>query len=65
MIVILMAKCPDCKKDIHKPKKSWNYGQFKVQAYSCECGTDFRDYSKDGKHSFTLKHKKGKGFVKA
>lgn len=48
-----------------KPKKSWTYGLFKVQAYSCDCGTDFREYTKAGKHSFTLKLKKGKGFVKA
>ncbi|MGA2308182.1 MAG: hypothetical protein ABSG57_01370 [Candidatus Bathyarchaeia archaeon] len=48
-----------------KPRKSWNYGAFRVQAYSCECGTDFRDYSREGKHSFSLKLKKGKGYVKA
>jgi hypothetical protein len=60
-----MARCPDCKKENSKPKKTWNYGQFKVQAYSCECGTNFRDYAKEGKHSFSLKLKKGKGYVKA
>lgn len=60
-----MTKCPDCKKEISKPEKSWKYGQFKVEVFSCECGTQFRDYSKEGKHSFTLKAKKGKGFIKA
>ena len=65
IFVIYMAKCPSCKKESSKPKKSWNYGPFKVQAYSCECGTDFRDYSREGKHSFSLKLKKGKGYVKA
>jgi hypothetical protein len=60
-----MTKCPSCKKEIKKPKKAWNYGQFEVQAYSCECGTDFRDYCAKGKPAFTLKLKKGKGFVKA
>jgi hypothetical protein len=60
-----MAKCPNCKKELTKPKKSWTYGIFKVQAYLCDCGTDFREYSKAGKHSFTLKLKKGKGSVKA
>jgi hypothetical protein len=55
-----MAKCPNCKKDVPKAKKTWNYGPFKVQAFSCQCGMDFRDYSKKGKHSFSLKLKKGK-----
>ena len=59
-----MVKCPNCKKELSKPKKSWTYGQFAVQAYSCDCGTDFREYTKARKHSFTLKVKKGKGFIK-
>ena len=61
-----MVKCPNCKKEIAKPKKSWTYGSFKVQAYSCDnCCTDFREYTKAGKHSFTLRLKEGKGYVKA
>jgi len=61
-----MAKCPNCKKEMAKPNKTWEYGQFAVQAYSCNnCGTDFREYNKAGKHSLTLKLKKGKGFIKA
>jgi hypothetical protein len=60
-----MVKCPNCKKEHSKPRKTWKYGPFTVQAYSCDCGTDFREYTKAGKHSFTLKLKKGKGFVKA
>jgi len=60
-----MVECPNCKKELTKPKKSWSYGQFIVQAYSCNCGTRFREYTKDGKHSFTLKLEKGRGFVKA
>jgi len=61
-----MAKCPNCKKDLSKPEKTWTYGIFKVQAYSCDsCGMVFRDYSQAGKHVFTLRLKKGKGFVKA
>jgi hypothetical protein len=63
--VILMAKCPKCKKDNTKPDKAWKYGQFKVQAYACSCGTQYREYTKDGKHSFTLKRQQGKGYVKA
>lgn len=59
-----MAKCPNCKKEIAKPKKTWTYGQFEVQSYSCNCGTRFREYTKAGKHSFTLKVQKGKGFIK-
>jgi len=61
-----MAKCPNCKKEQNKPDKRWKYGQFTVQFYSCKnCGTNFRDYLKAGKHSFTLKLKKGKGYIKA
>lgn len=60
-----MIKCPNCGKEPAKPRKTWMYGQFKVQSFSCECGTKFRDYTKEGKHSFTLRFKKGKGFVKA
>jgi len=62
----IMAKCPNCKKEQNKPEKTWKYGQFTVQAYSCSsCGAQYRDYTKDGKHNFTLKLEKGKGFVKA
>jgi hypothetical protein len=60
-----MVKCPACKKEFDKAKKTWKYGNFKVEAFACECGTDFREYTLGGKHSFTLKHKKGKGYVKA
>ena len=59
-----MVKCPNCKKEVNAPEKTWVYGQFAVQAYSCDCGTKFREYTKDGKHSFMLKLRKGKGFVK-
>jgi len=65
-IWIIMTKCPNCRKDLAKPQKTWKYGQFTVQAYSCDnCHTDFREYTKEGKHSFTLKLKKGKGYIKA
>jgi hypothetical protein len=60
-----MVKCPNCKKEQNKPKKAWKYGLFTVHFYSCDCGTDFREYTKAGKHSFTLKLQKGKGFIKA
>lgn len=50
-----MVKCPDCVKEYHDFKKKWKYGKFDVEAYACECGTDFRTYKQDGKHSFTLK----------
>ena len=62
---IIMAKCPNCKKELTNPKKSWTYGFLKVRAYSCDCGTDFREYTRAGKYCFTLKLKKGYGFVKA
>jgi len=60
-----MTRCPGCKKELSKSKKTWQYGPFVVEAYECDCGTHFRDYSREGKHSFSLKLKKGKGYVKA
>jgi len=66
MLGIQMAECPNCKKEIAKPQKTWKYGQFTVQTYSCSnCNTQFREYTKAGKHSFTLELKKGKRFIKA
>ena len=62
-----MTKCPNCKKELTKPKKTWKWSQFTVQAYSCgNCGTDSREYFKAGKHTFTLKRtkKSGRRFVK-
>lgn len=72
-----MTKCPNCKKEVTKLKKSWTYGVFNVDAYRCDCGTKFREYtsihvivaptsenaSKLEKHSFTLKLEKH-GWVK-
>jgi transposase-like protein len=62
-----MAKCPDCKAEVGEPDKTWKYGVFTVNAYTCKkCQTQFREYfNKTGKHSFTLKLKKGKGYIKA
>jgi uncharacterized CHY-type Zn-finger protein len=60
-----MSKCPKCRQDLSKPNKTWKYGQFMVHAFLCgNCGTQFREYSKDGKHAFTLKLQEGKGYVK-
>jgi hypothetical protein len=53
-----LGKCPDCMKEYREYKKKWKYGPFEVEAFSCECGTDFREYRKSGKHSFTLKKAK-------
>jgi len=62
---IIMVKCPNCKKENPKPAKTWKYGQFTVQAYTCNnCKTQYREYTKNGKHSFTLKLQKGKGYIK-
>ncbi len=56
-----MPKCPDCMKEYKEYKKKWKYGKFDVEAYTCECGTDFREYSVNGKRSFTLrKTRKGR-----
>lgn len=58
-----MVKCPDCLRESKEIKK-WKYGQFDVEAYSCECGTDFRSYKKDGNESFKLKKSKDGRFRK-
>lgn len=60
-----MGKCPDCMKEYKQHKKKWKYASFDVEAYTCECGTDFREYTSKGKHSFTMKRKKGKRWEKA
>jgi len=61
-----MINCPNCKKEVAKPAKKWKYSRFVAEAYLCSsCGTKFNEYTKNGKHSFTLKLKKGKGYVKA
>jgi len=58
-------KCPKCKKEMAKPTKTWKYGLFNAQFYVCSCGTKFREYTREGKHSFTLKYEEGKGYRKA
>jgi hypothetical protein len=60
-----MVRCPNCGKNLNNPQKTWTYGVFKVDFYSCNCDTEFREYTRDGKHSFMLKLEKGKGYVKA
>jgi transposase-like protein len=62
-----MAKCPNCKTENPNPNKTWKYGIFTVKAYTCKnCQTQFREYyNQNGKHSFTLKLEKGKGYIKA
>jgi Zn ribbon nucleic-acid-binding protein len=61
-----MSKCPNCGNENAKPKKMWKYGQLDVQFFICSnCGTEYRDYVKEGKHSFKLKKQKGKGLIKA
>ena len=36
--------CPKCNKNL-EPKKSWDYWMFRVDAYFCDCGTRFREYT--------------------
>ena len=61
-----MAKCPGCGANVEKPYKSWRYGAFGVNAYTCgSCDLRFREYSREGKCIFMLKLEKGRGFVKA
>jgi hypothetical protein len=56
-----MIKCPDCMKEVSVLTKKWKYGSFDVEAYSCECGTDFRSYKNAGKEVFKLKKDKKDG----
>jgi len=61
-----MVKCPNCGAEIEKSDKTWKYGIFTVNAYTCKnCGTRFMDYTRNGESRFMLKLEKGKGFVKA
>jgi hypothetical protein len=61
-----MSKCPNCKKENAKPKKTWKYRLFDVQVFRLQqLQYRYNDYIKEGKHSFTLKKQKGKGYVKA
>jgi hypothetical protein len=61
-----MTTCPNCKNAVVKPVKEWKYGSFDVQAYSCpHCGFFFREYFREGRHSFTLQRYKGKGWIKS
>lgn len=69
-----MVKCPDCRSELTRPRKSWIYGVFRVEAYSCDCGTNFQEYTsihvivlpssgsapKLEKHSFILKWENGR-----
>jgi hypothetical protein len=53
--VVSLVKCPSCGRELSKTEKSWRYGHFDVEAFYCECGTKFREYSEKGKLIFTLK----------
>ena len=53
-----MVKCPDCMREVEEVKKKWKYSWFYVEAFSCECGTDFRSYKKNGIETFKLKKTK-------
>jgi hypothetical protein len=60
-----MGKCPNCMKEYREYKKKWKYGRFDVEAYACDCGTIFREYTINGKYNFTLRRiKKGRGWKK-
>jgi hypothetical protein len=62
----MSAKCPNCKKESNKPDKTWKYGIFDVKVFTCSnCNTKFREYFQNGKHAFSLKFEKGKGYIKA
>jgi hypothetical protein len=62
-----LIKCPKYKKEVDNLNKTLKYEIFTVKDYTCKnCQTQFREYyDKNGKHSFTLKLQKGKGYIKA
>jgi hypothetical protein len=61
-----MAICPNCKTTELIKVKAGSMVKLVANAYVCpKCNTRFWEYYRDGKHSFTLKFEKGKGFVKA
>jgi DNA-directed RNA polymerase subunit RPC12/RpoP len=44
-----------------KPNNTWKYRGLIAKFYLCsKCGAKFREYSRDGKHEFTLMFKDGK-----
>lgn len=49
-----MATCPKCKSELKQVRKEWNYAQFNVKAYSCNCGQQFREYRTEGDLKFVL-----------
>ena len=56
-----MLICPECRKELTKPNKTWKYSVFKAEFYVCgNCGAKIREYTKNGEHSFTLMLKDGK-----
>ena len=55
-----MFKCPKCHKEIAKYEKTWKYKSFVAQFYVCSnCGAKAREYTWNGRHSFTLMFKNG------
>jgi transposase-like protein len=60
-----MVKCPKCGSENAKPTKEWKYALFQVKKFDCQkCKAKFRDYSKQGKHNFTLIYVDGVGYRK-
>jgi len=58
--VVVMVQCPKCKKELTRPNKTWKYRELTAEFYVCNnCGAKFREYLKNGKHSFTLMFKDG------
>lgn len=60
-----MVPCPKCKAENVEPTKKWKYGRFVVQLFYCSnCGTRYREYTRNGEHNFTLRLIKGKNWQK-
>ena len=61
-----LVKCPNCKNDSTLADKTWKYSVYLVQVYTCKnCKTKYRVYIHDGKQSFVLRFRKGKGYIRA
>jgi len=39
---IVLAKCPDCGKEIEHSDKSLKNSFFHIKAYTCTCGKQFK-----------------------
>jgi hypothetical protein len=50
-----MIRCPNCDNELVNPDKTWKYNVWDVQFFICDnCEARVREYTRNGRHSFTL-----------